>query len=171
MPSLFVTVGSQMPFDRLVRAVDEWVHGQGIVDIFAQIGSAEYEPRYMPWVRLLDPASFQTRVRAADIVIGHAGTGTILESLRLGKQVIVLPRRGQLRETRDDHQVATADAMETLQGVYVARDEGDIGRLIEVACGSSSRPALSDMASPELLYAIRCFLKPSGSRMGSHRPG
>ncbi len=37
---IFVTVGEQLPFDRLVRAVDEWAAASG-KEVFAQIGNSE----------------------------------------------------------------------------------------------------------------------------------
>ena len=39
---IFVTVGSQLPFDRLVRAVDDWAAGNGGAAAFAQIGASSY---------------------------------------------------------------------------------------------------------------------------------
>jgi UDP-N-acetylglucosamine transferase subunit ALG13 len=43
---IFLTVGTQFPFDRLVRAVDE-AFDNGAIDeeVFAQIGETSYRPR------------------------------------------------------------------------------------------------------------------------------
>jgi UDP-N-acetylglucosamine transferase subunit ALG13 len=41
---IFVTVGSQMPFDRLVEAVDGWV-GQTTREVLAQIGDSQLKPK------------------------------------------------------------------------------------------------------------------------------
>lgn len=35
---IFVTVGTQVQFDRLIRTVDEWAGARARSDIFAQIG-------------------------------------------------------------------------------------------------------------------------------------
>lgn len=46
----------------------------------------------------------------SDVVITHAGVGSILSALRAGRRPIVLPRRAELGEVVDDHQVQlTAD--------------------------------------------------------------
>ena len=91
---IFVTVGAQMPFDRLVRAVDEWAGQSGTRDVFAQIGTTDLRPRHIEWVSFLQPAEFLERVRAARLIIAHAGMGSILTALGLGKQILVMPRRG-----------------------------------------------------------------------------
>jgi UDP-N-acetylglucosamine transferase subunit ALG13 len=147
-----------MPFERLVRAVDEWAAQRGEEDVFAQIGSSDYRPRHIRWTRFLDPDAFQDQMSAADVIVGHAGTGTILEALRHGKHVVVLPRQGALRETRDDHQFDTAEALGNRSGVYVAKDEADLGKLLEQALASPPPEILSGHASPELIEAIRSFL-------------
>ena len=105
---IFVTVGAQMPFDRLVKAVDQWAASQGRGDV-AQIGSTDYRPSAIQWTRFLDPEKFKHRFETAKVVVAHAGTGSIITALQLGKPILVMPRRANLRETRNDHQVATAD--------------------------------------------------------------
>ena len=52
---IFVTVGAQMAFDRLIRGVDQWARERGRDDVFAQIGPAEYEPSSVRFVRNLSP--------------------------------------------------------------------------------------------------------------------
>ena len=52
---IFVTVGTQLPFDRMIRVVDEWVAQTGRRDVFAQIGDASYTPSATQWVRFLTP--------------------------------------------------------------------------------------------------------------------
>jgi hypothetical protein len=39
---IFVTVGTQGQFDRLIRTVDEWADARGRTDLFAQTGPAVY---------------------------------------------------------------------------------------------------------------------------------
>ena len=43
---IFVTVGTQLPFDRLVRAVDAWAAEHPQVDVFGQIGPASFRPKH-----------------------------------------------------------------------------------------------------------------------------
>jgi UDP-N-acetylglucosamine transferase subunit ALG13 len=52
---IFVTVGAQMPFDRLVKAVDQWAGENGREDIYAQIGQSDYRPSNIQWTKFLKP--------------------------------------------------------------------------------------------------------------------
>jgi UDP-N-acetylglucosamine transferase subunit ALG13 len=156
---IFVTVGAQMPFDRMVHAVDEWARARGRDDVFAQIGASEAPPRYVRWAKFLDPPDFLAMYRAAELVVAHAGTGSILQAMELGRPVLVMPRRAALRETRNDHQIATAERFHAMGRVPVAWDERDLVEQLDRAT-SPEAPGrlLGPHASPELLSAIRGFL-------------
>lgn len=154
---IFVTVGAQMPFDRMVEAVDQWAAKRGRADVFAQIGSADYEPRHIGWTRFLPPDEFLSRYRASKVIVAHAGTGSILQALELGKPILVMPRRAALRETRNDHQLATAERFRAL-GVPVAWDESELAAALDRLDDLSTVRALGPHASPHLLMRIRRFL-------------
>src|ERR671918_56534 len=82
---IFVTVGSDEPFDRLIQAVDNWAGQVGRQDVFAQIGRSRVRPRYIESTAFLDPPTFGVRLRSADVVVSHAGMGTILTALSYTK--------------------------------------------------------------------------------------
>lgn len=93
---IFVTVGSQTPFDRLIRAVDDWARDVGTADeVVAQIGAGAYEPTSIRWVRSLSPAAFRDHCRQAQLVIAHAGMGSVLKAMEFGKPLLLLPRHGR----------------------------------------------------------------------------
>lgn len=155
---IFVTVGAQMPFDRLVKAVEQWASARSRSDIFAQIGPTEYQPVGMQWTRFLDPAEFRCRVEAAKAIVAHAGTGSIITALQLGKPILVMPRRASFRETRNDHQVATAEKFRRFESVLVALDETELLARLDLVDGLTGRPAVGPSASGELIAAIRSFI-------------
>jgi UDP-N-acetylglucosamine transferase subunit ALG13 len=147
-----------MPFDRLVRAVDEWAGENGGQDVFAQIGDSEYRPLNMRWIRHLDPSAFRSQLVAADAVVGHAGTGTILEALSNGVPVVVLPRRGHLMETRDDHQLATVNVFAESKGVHVANTIEELNGHLSSVGGMAVHSPMSDRAPERLLSVLREFV-------------
>lgn len=112
---IFVTAGSMLPFDRLFRIIDDAVDS-GILrgDLLGQIGRGRYTPRNFPTVEMLDAEQFEAQLAGASLVIGHAGIGTITQALAHAKPLLVLPRRAQLGEAVNDHQVATARRFEDL---------------------------------------------------------
>lgn len=152
---IFVTVGGQMPFDRLVRAMDEWAHATGRSDVFAQIGPAEYEPRHIGFSNFLAPEEFRQRVSECDGIVGHAGMGTILTALELQKPVLVMPRLARLAETRSDHQIATGEHFSAAGLVLYAADEIElVSRLDEIVDFHPVRE-IGATASEPLLTAVR----------------
>lgn len=156
---IFVTVGGQMPFDRMVRAVDEWALSAGRGDeVFMQIAGGEYVPRACGWVRLMSAPEFRARVEASTALVAHAGMGSILTALELGKPILVMPRLGRLRETRNDHQVATAKALLEKGKVHVAMDENELPAKLEAIGALRASERISPWASDELLASIRRFI-------------
>ena len=155
---IFVTVGHQMPFDRLIRVVDAWAEREGRADLFGQIGEGSYWPSYFPAAPFLTPAQFQERMQRSDAIVSHAGTGTIIAGLQLGKAILVLPRRADLGETRNDHQFATADHFERAGYILVARSEAELAAKMDELETFSPSERLGGTASPELLDRIRAFI-------------
>src|SRR6185437_14262456 len=78
---IFVTVGTQGRFDRLIRTVDQWAGAKGGADVFAQTGPSDYHCEHVRAERFIDPTDFRKRVEAASVVISHAGMGSIITAL------------------------------------------------------------------------------------------
>jgi UDP-N-acetylglucosamine transferase subunit ALG13 len=160
---ILVTVGAQMPFERLVRTVDEWAAGHERNDVFAQIGPTTWRPRHIGWANFLPPEDFRKRVSEAAIVVAHAGMGSIITALELGKPILVMPRRGHLKETRNDHQVATAERFLAQGRIHVAFNEAELVTQLDQleVLTLQKRDRLSTTASPELIGELRKFIEAS----------
>jgi UDP-N-acetylglucosamine transferase subunit ALG13 len=159
---IFVTVGSDIPFDRLIRSVDLWAKERKRGDVFAQIGRGGWEPEFISYSHLLDPADFKKRLAASRVVVGHAGMGTILSALQHAKPVLVMPRRGSLGETRNDHQLATARQLQATGRIGVAFDETEMTEMLDRVDELASGPSISPYASPHLTSALREFIHSAG---------
>jgi UDP-N-acetylglucosamine transferase subunit ALG13 len=124
---IFLTVGSTIGFDRLVQAVDELV-ARGVIrdDVLAQIGNGSYAPRHMRFERFMAKPEYERHVAQASWLIGHAGAGTIALALAYDKRLLVVPRQTALRESVNDHQVATARKFEALGHVVAVREVQDL---------------------------------------------
>lgn len=127
---IFVTVGTQLPFPRLIDAMNALAPELG-EEIVAQTGP---EPGDWPNLTLHDsltPDQFEDLFRSARLIVGHAGIGTILSAKRFGKPLLVVPRRYAMGEHRNDHQMATAKQVDGLPGVSVAWDPADLAPLLQ----------------------------------------
>jgi UDP-N-acetylglucosamine transferase subunit ALG13 len=164
---IFLTIGTQEPFDRLVRAVDSWAAGHD-VEIFGQLGALKpgsYRPRHFPWADFIDADSYQARLQAAGLLVAHAGMGSIISALTWGKPLLIMPRRASLGEHRNEHQLATAEKFRHRPGVHVAWEEAEVGPLIDrlLAEGQSAAAAgLAPEASPQLIATLRDFIAGRG---------
>ena len=129
---IFLTVGSSLPFDRLVEMVD-LAAGEGLVDedIVAQIGSGRYRPQHLKFVDFLSRTEYEARFREATAIISHAGIGTISAALKERKPIIVMPRKKEYGELVDDHQALTARKFASLNHVlaFSSRTELESGLL------------------------------------------
>jgi len=158
---IFVTVGAQMPFDRLIRAVDDWADSRQRRDVFAQIGPGAWKPRHIDWVEFLAPAEFRNRCEQADVLIAHAGMGSIITALELAKPILVMPRRGDLRETRNDHQVATATRFAEQGKLSVALDTDELAAALDRMAEAAAPSPIGPHASDGLLAGLREFVDAS----------
>jgi len=124
---IFLTVGTQFPFDRFIRAVDN-IFEKGLIDeeIFAQIGETSYKPRNFESVASLEKKVFDECFKKASSVMSHAGVGTITVALKNHKPLLVMPRMKRYKEHVNDHQVATAKKFEELGHILAVYDVKDL---------------------------------------------
>ena len=75
---IFVTVGSTYPLDRLIKEIETL--NKDKFEIFAQIGESKLNPE-LNYKKFLNYKEIQNKIKWADIVISHAGIGTILDAV------------------------------------------------------------------------------------------
>ncbi len=154
---IFVTVGAQTSFDRLVRTMDEWAASEHREDVEAQIGPGEYIPQHLRWSRFMPPREFRAKMAEASGIVAHAGIGTVLTALDLQKPLLVLPRMCARGETRNDHQLATARYFQEQGWVLAAFSEKELLEKIGQLESPSALPSIRSEASHTLLARIREF--------------
>ena len=126
---IFVTIGTQAPFDRFIRIIDEVAP---LIDeeIIAQVYKCNFTPQNIKTVDFLAPDEFNELFEKANTIVSHAGMGTILSALQKHKPIIIFPRIAALGEHRNEHQLATARKFKELGTIYVAMDEQELKTLI-----------------------------------------
>jgi UDP-N-acetylglucosamine transferase subunit ALG13 len=165
---IFVTVGNMDPFDRLIRAVDQWVAQRPDADeVFAQIGNGLYRPQHCEHVSFLTPGEFKTKFASARVVVSHAGMGTIITSLEMRKPIVVMPKRASLGEQRNEHQLATVKHFRRSKQVLVANSELELGGVLDQVLTSLKADTMADStvsgeanwpADPALIQFVREFV-------------
>jgi UDP-N-acetylglucosamine transferase subunit ALG13 len=155
---IFVTVGHQMPFDRLIRAMDEWAASQSRAGVVAQIGESDFKPKVIRATPFLSPGEFERHMDEASAVVAHAGTGTIIAALQRGKPLLVMPRLSKFGETRNDHQVPTAKHFGDAGYVLVANDERELPARLRELETFKPRGTIGGTASVDLVGRLRRFV-------------
>lgn len=127
---VLVTIGSMVEkkFTRLFKVIDE-LCDEGVLDgkqIIAQVGFDAYQsPNYRCFDMIADE-QFKQMIEESDLIIAHAGTGTVISSIKKGKKVIIFPRMAKFDEHYDDHQLELAELF-TKQGyVLQATDKNEL---------------------------------------------
>lgn len=139
---IFATVGTQLPFDRMLSSLDNWAMHNPDVPVFAQTGASAREFPNLQTVSQLSQPDFRANVRKARLVVSHAGMGTILSAAELNKRTILMPRRAEFNEHRNDHQLDTALEMARLSNVTVADDSEELHSALDYAVSRSFGDAM-----------------------------
>lgn len=155
---IFVTVGTQLPFDRMIRTIDDWAAANGRTDVFAQIGPTKLRPRQIQYAAFLPADQCKQKILEAKVIIAHAGMGSIITALELGKPIIVMPRSGDLGEHRNNHQISTAQKFAEQGSIHVAMDENQLLKQLEQIDSLTIKGSVERQASPQLLAALRDFV-------------
>ncbi len=125
---IFVTVGTQLPFGRLIDAMDNLAADLKEC-VVAQ--TLKHTPcNRIEVIETLVEERFEQRCAEARCLVGHAGVGTYLAACRHRKPVILMPRRRDFGEHRSDHQMATAEVLASRPGVQIVHDADDLRRAL-----------------------------------------
>jgi UDP-N-acetylglucosamine transferase subunit ALG13 len=129
---IFVCVGSrEYQFNRLIKEIDNLILlGKITEPVFAQIGNSDYVPQHLEFQKFMSKADFERYQNSADIIITHGGTGSIIGALKLGKQVICVPRLYMYNEHSDDHQLQVSSVLNELGFIITVLDEKDLCKAI-----------------------------------------
>lgn len=152
---IFVAVGTQAPFDRLIEAMDRWASVHSERRVLAQVGNSRAATRAIDTRRWMGTREFEDAMRNAELVITHAGMGTILNALRLEVPLLIMPRQARLGEHRDDHQQSTARRLEELGVVPVAWSESELDGQIELLLQGAFHRTRTVSTRDALVAAVR----------------
>lgn len=155
---IFLTVGSMLPFDRLVKAVDAWAQNSPNMAVVAQIGETTLCPVHIEFKPMVTPVEYRKYCAASDLIISHVGMGTVITASELGKPLVMLARRPDLQEVTSNHQVATALWLRGRPGIHIAESEDELPDVIAESMGSVGVSNIETGTRDFLIGAIRQFI-------------
>ena len=142
---IFVTVGTHYQgFERLIKKMDE-IAGKIGDDVIMQIGYTKYEPRNARWFRFLErEEDILELYKKADVIVAHAGAGTLLTALSFGKPLVIVPRLKKFEEHVDDQQLELAEALESMGKAIAVYDVEELEDAIKKAKSLRYKPVHRD---------------------------
>lgn len=158
---IFITTGTQEPFDRLLKIMDE-IAGNLNEKIVVQALKGDYVVKNMELIEFLDPIEFKEIFEKSSLIVSHAGMGTIISALTAKKPIIILPRIASLGEHRNEHQLATAAKFKELKYIHVASDDDSLKKMVlELVQNAELKPLhhVGDYASCNLIDSIKEFIR------------
>lgn len=159
MLTVFVTVGTQLSFDRLLHCVDQWAQNNTEVEIIVQSCNSDVIFNNIKVKNIFSPQEYKEIVSRSDVLVGHAGMGTIIAAHEQQIPLIIMPRLYSLGEHRNNHQLSTSEKFKNVEGVYLAENRADFIRLMDDVKSLSSCKSLPSAERLKLIdYVKNTFL-------------
>lgn len=156
---IFLSVGTQLPFERVVGYLQRWLDEQPAPpEAFGQVAT-DGSTASFPTARALVGDQFLQKVLACDVFVSHAGMGNIITAIEHGRPIVIVPRLAAKGEHRNDHQIDTAARFTAYESVFVASDYHEFRTAMDAA--RAMRGISTAAPSPErrrLVNFVRSFI-------------
>lgn len=131
--TIFITVGTDHhPFDRMVAIAEGIAERFHEYAVFLQVGTSR-EPVGIDYSRYLSEDEMLRHMAEAAAIIAHGGPATMRAANSLGRRPIVVPRRADLGEHVDDHQLHFAQREAAHATVFVAHSLDEVAQHLAAA--------------------------------------
>lgn len=158
---IFVAVGTQFSFNRLIEYMDEWANSDNNTNnekVFAQISDGDFIPKHIESHPYMDGEQYNKNISEASVFVSHAGMGNIISARELETPIIVINRQFKLGEHRNDHQLDGLKWMGKLEGVYTASTKEELYAHLDQIDHLKTADANNKVGSPELTNFIADFI-------------
>lgn len=159
---IFVTVGNHyQSFDRLIKKVDE-IAPHIPHEIVIQKGYSRYIPQNTKYFDFVPLKSAVEYIRTSELVISHAGFGTIILCKEYGIPLLIFPRRKKYSEHMNDHQIDIAKVLEERKDdhIYVIYEEDHLEEKIVEVLKDKKKPIPTEhVGKKNLIRIIREFIE------------
>lgn len=153
---IFAAVGNATQgFPRLLGALERLIADGTLVDeIVAQTGNTDTSSfTRLQAVPFLAPSEFASLIRDAEVVVCHAGAGTLLHVSAASKIPVVMPRLARHAEHVDDHQLELVEILARDRKIVPAYEPADLAPAIAQARRKGT--LVDDRDPPPLIGLVR----------------
>lgn len=132
---ILVVLGTQdKPFTRLLEAIQNQCRQEEIRErIVVQAGHTFFLSDDMEIFDFLPEPEMERMICEADIIITHAGVGSVVSALKYGKKVIAAARLKKFGEHVNDHQTQLLDVLEKKGYILTLREFDKLDEVLRKA--------------------------------------
>ncbi|MCF6303368.1 MAG: hypothetical protein L3J13_09255 [Devosiaceae bacterium] len=128
---ILLCVGNSIPFNRLVRTVDNWVDKKPTRTVFAQIGNAEFEPKNIGFIDFFENENTRAeQLNKAGLLVCDMSLDLLLPAIERGLPILALPRLSIFGEETGIDQITLAKNLKSDNLIHIARDEFHLEELL-----------------------------------------
>jgi UDP-N-acetylglucosamine transferase subunit ALG13 len=101
-------------------------------------------------------------IQKSQLVISHAGIGTIILCKKYGIPILILPRRKKHREHMNDHQLEIAEALgkREEENIYIVYDEDQLEeKILKILDEGPKANSSENLGRVHLIRTIQEFIK------------
>lgn len=130
---IFVTLGTQdKSFSRLLDAIEKQIKNGNIKEkVIVQAGHTDYVSDNMEILKLIPMEEFDRYIKECDLLITHAGVGSIMTGLNNNKKVIAAARLEKYNEHTNDHQVQIATEFSNMGHILFLDNFDELDKVLE----------------------------------------
>jgi UDP-N-acetylglucosamine transferase subunit ALG13 len=131
-------------------------------EIVIQRGYSRYRAQNAKYFDFVPIDTAMEYMRTSELVISHAGFGTIMPCKEYGVPILIVPRRKKYGEHTDDHQMEIARVLEERKdnNIYVVYDESQLEEKLRGALANKKRfIATQNIGRKNLIKVIKRFIE------------
>ncbi|RKD15076.1 hypothetical protein BCY91_05990 [Pelobium manganitolerans] len=112
-------------------------------EIIVQAGHTTYHSNLLTIRSFINPTELEELYQRAEIIVTHAGVGSILRGFRMNKKIIAIARLHKFKEHVDDHQVDILEEFARNNYLIPWREDDDFADLLAQARKFTPSPFVS----------------------------
>ena len=158
--STFVTVGNAtQPFNRMLDAVCAIAKHLPQPVVIQYGATDDFSCSDCEAVDFMGMREFDEQISNAELLIMHAGAGSVINAVRSGKTPVVMPRRVDLGEHVDDHQIEFCRQLGNPGKILIAHDLKTLGEACDIALSGQNKTGGNGATEPALVCLVRDILE------------
>jgi beta-1,4-N-acetylglucosaminyltransferase len=158
---IFVTVGNDFRgFDRLLKKMDE-IAPSIPNEIVIQRGYSKYLPKNAKQFDFVSMNEAIEYMKKSELVVSHAGIGTIILCKEYGIPILILPRRKGYGEHMNDHQMEIAKTLEEKrdENIHVIYQEDQLAEeILKILKDGRRNIPAENISKANLIKTIKEFV-------------